>query len=114
MANRVLLIRATNTVPIDLALGGIDFEESAARRATPFQFEPDATIITCSAEDLVVMKAFADRPGDWLDVEGVLVRQGSDFDWDYVHNQLRPLTELKDAPHIMDRLEQLREETSSD
>lgn len=112
MTNRVLLIRAANAVPIDLALGGIEFERLATERATPFEFEADAKIVTCSAEDLVVMKAFADRPRDWSDVEGILVRQGSKLDWEYVRKQLGPLSELKEAPHIMDRLEQLREETN--
>jgi len=111
-ANRVLLIRAANGVPIDVALGGIAFERLATERATRFEFESGVQVVTCSAEDLVVMKAFADRPRDWVDVEGVLVRQGTDFDWEYVLNQLGPLTELKEAPHIMNRLQQLRKDSN--
>ena len=112
LTSRVLLIKATNGVPVDLSLGGIDFEENEIRRATPFEFAPGAEIVTCSAEDLVVMKAFADRQRDWADVEGVLIRQGRNLDWDYILEQLKPLCELKDAPGIVDRLEELRESLS--
>jgi hypothetical protein len=51
---------------------------------------------TCSAEDLVVLKAFADRPQDWLDIEGVLVRQGRSLDRAQVIDELLPLLELKE------------------
>ena len=63
---------------------------------------------TCSAEDLIVFKAFADRPKDWVDVDGVIIRQSGQLDWGYVRTHLAPLAELKDAPEIMDRLEKRR------
>jgi hypothetical protein len=55
-----------------------------------------------------VLKAFADRPKDWMDIEGVVIRQGSRLDWPYVRTQLAPLAELKEAPELMDKLEQVR------
>jgi len=45
-------------------------------RASAFEFEPGVLVRTCSAEDLVVLKVFAGRPQDWIDVEGTIVRQG--------------------------------------
>ena len=75
--NRVLLLRATSGVGLDIALGGLPFEESAVRRATLFTLPPDVPLRTCSAEDLIVFKAFADRLKDWVDVEGILIRQSS-------------------------------------
>jgi hypothetical protein len=42
-----------------------------------------------------VLKAFADRPQDWLDVEGVIVRQGRTLDRALVIEELVPLLELK-------------------
>ena len=68
--NRVLLLRATSGVGLDIALGGLPFEESAVARATMFTFPPDVPLRTCSAEDLIVFKAFADRPKDWVDACG--------------------------------------------
>jgi hypothetical protein len=51
--------------------------------------------MTCSAEDLLVLKAFAGRVQDWLDVEGVIVRQGPRLDRQQVLAELRPLLDLK-------------------
>lgn len=45
---------------------------------------------TRSAEDLIVLKAFADRPKDWLDIEGILIGQAAQLDWPYVRAQLAP------------------------
>ena len=109
LTNRVLLLLAGNGTPVDIALGGLPFEESVVDRASPFEFAPGLFLTTCSAEDLVVLKAFADRPGDWADVEGVVVRHGDDLDWPYIVAQLEPLCELKEAPEILKRLEYVRE-----
>lgn len=60
-AARVVPARASNGVPVDLALGGFPFEERAVERATDFTVTDDVRLRTCSAEDLVVFKAFAGR-----------------------------------------------------
>ena len=104
LANRVLLLRATSGVGLDIALAGLPFEERAVERASPFRFPPDVPLRTCSAEDLLVLKAFADRPKDWMDIDGILIRQARQLDWDYVQAQLAPLVELKEAPEILSRL----------
>ena len=80
-------------------------------RATPFDFAPGVSLITCSAEDLVVLKAFAARGQDWVDVEGILVRQGNGLDWNYIQHQLNPLVELKGEPEIVTRLQEIRRNT---
>jgi len=51
------------------------FEERAVQRASPFAIQGGVTLTTCSAEDLVVFKAFAGRDKDWLDIEGIALRQ---------------------------------------
>ena len=114
LENRVLLVAASNGVPVDIALGGIEFETQAVSRATPFEFAPGCALVTCSAEDLVVLKAFADRERDWADIEGIVVRQADALDWTYIHEHLLPLCELKGAPEIADRLVRLRESTRDD
>ena len=107
-ANRVLLLRSASGVGIDVALGALPFEESVVARATRFAFPGDVALRTCSAEDLVVLKAFAARERDWVDVEGVIVRQAGALDWTYVDAQLRPLAALKDAPEILTELARRR------
>jgi hypothetical protein len=108
--NRVLLLRAPSGVGLDIALGGLAFEEAAVARSSVFTFPPDVPLRTCSAEDLLVLKAFADRPKDWVDVEGIIIRQAGRLDWPYIRAQLAPLVELKEAPEILRRLEQQRRE----
>ena len=107
--NRVLLLRAASGVGLDIALGGLPFEALAVSRSSLFTFPPDVPLRVCSAEDLLVLKAFADRPKDWLDIEGILIRQADHLDWRYVRAQLEPLAELKDAPELVDKLERMRE-----
>ena len=106
--NRVLLLRAASGVGLDIALGGLPFEELAVERSTLFTYPPDIALRTCSAEDLIVLKAFADRPKDWMDIEGVIIRQSRQLDWSYIRAQLAPLAELKDAPDLLARLERTR------
>jgi hypothetical protein len=107
---RVLLLRSSKGVGLDVALGGLPFEESVVHRSTLFNYSQGIALRTCSAEDLVVLKAFAGRGQDWVDVEGVIVRQTGNLDWRYVRKQLGPLAELKEAPEILDQLERRRVE----
>ncbi len=89
-------------------MGGLPFEQLVVERASPFEFLPDIVLVTCSAEDLVVLKSFADRPRDWVDVESVIGRQPSVLDWAYIERSLSPLAELKESPEILVRLRRLR------
>ena len=50
------------------------------------------------------------RSRGWADIERVIVRQTGKLDWYYIHEQLRPLAELKEAPEILDQLEARRVE----
>ena len=111
--NRVLLIQSTDGIGMDVALGALPFEEHVMERASDFDFLSDCRLRTCSAEDLIVMKAFASRERDWLDVETVLIRQGERLNWKQIMTELKPLSELKDAPEIPGRLEKLRQKVAS-
>ena len=108
LTKRVLLLRAPSGVGLDIALGGLPFEASAVSRSSLFEFPGDALLRTCAAEDLIVMKAFAARTKDWLDVEGIITRQTGTLDWDYIFSQLGPLTALKGAPEIVQELQKRR------
>jgi len=108
--NRVLLLRSDSGVGIDVALGGLPFEEEVVDRASPFPFPGDVPLRTCSAEDLIVLKAFAARGRDWVDIEGVIVRQAGALDWSYIDARLAPLAVLKEAPEILTELARRRVE----
>jgi len=110
LEHRTLLLQSQDGIPIDVALGGIDFEERVVSRATRYEFLPGVSLLTCSAEDLIILKAFADRPRDWGDVETIIARQQTQLDWRYILEQLEPLCQAKEMPEIMDRLLHLRED----
>jgi hypothetical protein len=108
LANRVILIRATNGVAVDITLTGLEYEEEVIERSSPFVFAPNLVLQTCSAEDLVVLKAFADRPKDWAALRGVLLRQAGVLDWAYIEEKLAPLCEMKEEPELLERLMEMR------
>lgn len=108
IVHRVLLARTHGGVDIDVALGALPFEERSVERATPWRIDSGTELITCSAEDLVVHKAFAGRDRDWDDVRGILTRRHGKLDWSIIETELRPLLELKEEPEAMARLERIR------
>lgn len=105
--NRVLLLESNDGVPLDIALAAIPFEERCISRASDFDFG-GVHLATCSAEDLIVMKAFAGRDRDWADIESVVIRQSSRLDWTLILAEITPLSELRDAGNILPRLGHLR------
>lgn len=107
LQNRVLLLKTENRIPLDIALAGFPFEETVIDRATDYKFLDDVWLRTCSAEDLVVLKAFADRTRDWADIETILTRQGGSLDRGFITEQLTPLCDLKDEPQILDKIKDL-------
>ena len=105
--NRVLLLKTSLGVAADISLAGLPFEERVMERASDFAFTPDCVLHTCSAEDLIVYKAFAARPKDWLDVEGVVARQRVGLDPESILRELEPLALAKEAPEVMARVRKL-------
>jgi hypothetical protein len=110
LQNRVLLLNASNGIPLDISLAGLPFEERLIDRASSFEYLPTVVLTTATAEDVVVLKAFAGRPRDWADIEGVLIRQGNALDWDIIQSELTPLCELKESPETVARLLAMRDQ----
>lgn len=104
LEGRVLLLSAANGVGLDVALAALPFETLMVQRSSIFSYSAEISLRTCSAEDLIILKAFASRTQDWADIEKVIVRQTGFLDWSYIYQQLRPLAELKDSPELMDEL----------
>lgn len=104
---RVLLLKASNGIGLDISLGGLPFEQRMVERSSLFAFEDDAVLRTCSAEDLIVLKAFAARDKDWADVRAILERQKGKLDVPYIWENLLPLCEIKDDPEIEIRLRKM-------
>lgn len=107
LRTRVLLLSTPDGVPLDVALGAIPYELSSIRRATSWRVLDAYRLRTCSAEDLIVHKVFAGRDRDWMDVEGVVRRQGARLDLSLIRRELPPLLELKDAMDNLARFERI-------
>ena len=106
--NRVLLLRSSSGIPIDIAFGAIAFEERCVARATVFDLG-GVRLLTCSAEDLVVLKAFAARDRDWADIESVAARQSRRLDWPLIFREFAPLAELREGTQATVRLDALKD-----
>lgn len=106
---RVLLLLGRDGVPLDVALGAMPFEERAVSRASPFLVAEGTSLLTCSAEDLIVLKAFAGRAQDWIDIEGIALRQHRRLDKGLIWQELTPLLELKEDEQTGPRLRRLLE-----
>jgi hypothetical protein len=91
-----VLVQTDSGIPLDISLAALPFESRVISRASLFAADAEYSVTTCSAEDLVVLKAFAGRPQDWLDIEGILARQGAALDRALIVRELRPLLELKE------------------
>jgi hypothetical protein len=107
LTRRVLLVAASNSVPLDVSLGALPFEERLIDRSSTYAVAPGVSLRTCSGEDLLVLKAFAGRDQDWLDIRGVATRQAGRLDEALILRELEPLLELKGAPEGVARLREI-------
>lgn len=109
LVNRVLLARESQGVDVDVSLGAFPFERDLIDRAS-LQTLRQTSLLVCGPTDLVILKAFANRPRDWQDIRGVLVRSADKLDWDIILQEVEMLANLKEEPEILTRLRRLRSE----
>lgn len=107
LQRRVLLLWSAGGIGVDIAFGALPFEERCVEKASDWELAPGIVLHTCSAEHLVILKAFAGRPRDWIDIESVLVRQGRSLDWRLIVDELKPLLDLRETPESLEKLRQL-------
>ena len=103
----IIHVWATTGVAVDFFVSVFDYELRAIAHAADAVIE-DVPIRICTAEDLIVHKAIANRAQDWIDIEGVLIRQRAKLDQAYILNWLRQFAEALETPDIVTRYEQLR------
>jgi len=107
LGHRVLLLRASNGIPLDVTLGALPFEDKAVASASAEEFVAGVRLQLAPPGALVVFKVFANRPQDWLDVEGIIVKSGHLINWEEVRADLAALLELKDDTTALGRLDEL-------
>ena len=62
-------------VPVDLFFANTPFHDAIAMRTREMLYTADITIPVISAEDLILCKAFFNRPKDWFDIENIFTVQ---------------------------------------
>ena len=107
LENRVVLLRSNGGIPIDVALGAVPFEVEATRDAVSVPFTQRFSLKLCLPEDLIVMKAFADRDEDWRDISGIVVKQAARLDRKRILRHLAPLVAAKGNQESLMRVEDL-------
>lgn len=105
--NRVLLLETPDQIGIDVSLGALPYEERVVARASDHELVAGQPLRICSAEDLVVLKAFAGRHIDWADIERVVARMRAALDVELILDEVTPLLEVKEAPDDLERLRDL-------
>lgn len=109
LVNRVLLVQEASGVDVDISLAAFPYEQELIRRSREQSFRGVGLVI-CGPSDLIILKAFANRPRDWQDIRGVIIRSGSQLDWQLIESELQVLAELKEEPEILEQLYKLRSE----
>lgn len=109
LENRVLLIEASNGIPLDIALAAFPFEEEIVSRSKSCELVRDVFLRIVSLEDLLVLKSFAGRPQDWIDVEGILVRRAGKVQWRQVISDLSAICSLVESNESLERLSEIRQ-----
>jgi hypothetical protein len=89
----ILPVRHRETqVKVDMAIGLTGFERQLIGRATQVMLA-GRPIPVATAEDLILLKLLAGRPRDTDDVQGIVARNCSSLDWDYLLETARLLQE---------------------
>jgi hypothetical protein len=99
------LLHVPSNTQVDLSIAMTSFERDAIERAELIRIGNDSVPVI-RAEDFVVMKAFARRRQDLLDIDGALDRN-PDLDLAYVRRWLKVLAAASDDPSIATGFEAL-------
>jgi predicted nucleotidyltransferase len=103
--NRVLLVAASNGVPVDVSLGLPGYEEDVIARSVLVEIAPGQAVRVCSPEDLVIHKAVAGRMQDRLDLEMLLLRRKGRLDLGYIRRWLTWFGDVLAMPDPVENFE---------
>ncbi len=102
---RVVLIFASNGREVDVSLALPGYEDLLMERAQSFKLAPRKIVRVCSPEDLIIHKVVAGRPQDLSDVQGVIFRQATSLDLDYILYWLKEFALLLENDEVIHRFE---------
>jgi hypothetical protein len=97
--NRVVLLRHVESgISVDVSLGMLPFEEEVVARSSVHQIG-DIEVRLPTPEDLIVLKAFAHRSKDLLDIEGI-VKSHPDIDRARIERWVREFAAALEMPEL--------------
>lgn len=100
---RVLLLRhVPSGIEVDISLAQLDYEHQAVKHHTKVR-AGRLEIPVATVEDLIVMKAVANRPQDLIDIAN-LVESNSKLDREYVLKWLAAFAALLDEPQLVENI----------
>jgi hypothetical protein len=105
--HRVLPLDVAGGSEADISFGLPGYEEFVIDRAQPYDLGDGRTVRLCSAEDLIVHKALAGPPPDFMDLEGIVARQRAHLDVAYVRRWLEELAHVAEEPEVAARFERI-------
>lgn len=103
--NRVVLLIASSSVPVDVSLGLPGYEVEFMARARLTAVGPERQVRVCSPEDLIIHKALAGRGNDLKDLDMVIASQKARLDTAYIRRWLAFFSDTLAMPDPLDRFE---------
>ena len=101
--NRVVLLRhEASGIGVDVSLGMLPFEEEAVARGA-VQRVGDVELRLPTVEDLIILKAIANRPKDLLDIAGI-VKNHPQLDRSRVEQWVREFAAALDMPELWENI----------
>jgi predicted nucleotidyltransferase len=96
---RVLPLRHSSGVQVDLIFALLPFEEEAVRRAVAVEIA-GVPVRFCTPEDLVLHKVVSERDRDRQDVEAILRQRKATLDRRYLDPRIHELATLLERPDM--------------
>lgn len=104
----MMFVKDTAGTRLDLLLADTPYDVLAIQRGRDVEIQPGVTIHVCSPEDLVIYKLISTRLRDHEDAQGVIRRQGSNLDDEYVLDWLRQFEQALDDSTLVAEYRNLR------
>jgi hypothetical protein len=93
---------------LDLLLADTPYDALAIQRGRHVELQPGVTIRVCRPEDLVIYKLISTRLRDHEDAQGIVRRQGSNLDDEYVLDWLHQFEQALDDSTLVVEYKSLR------
>lgn len=106
LKNRVILLKhQASNINIDLSLGLLPFEMQALKRSRNFKIGK-LQIVLPTPEDLIIMKAVANRPIDLEDIRNIL-EINPKLDVKYIKYWVKEFSEILELPEMYEGIKKL-------